>query len=66
MFHVCLCYAVLAVPCRACDHLLEKGWLLGSRVCVMFSCVFVTFPNGDSGKVCYLIASIPALCLFPY
>ena len=50
MFHHCLCYAVLDVSCRAGDHLLEKGWLLGSLVCDVY-CVFVTFPKGDSGKV---------------
>ena len=34
-----------------------------ARLCVLFPCVFVTFPNGVSGEVWYLIASIPGLCL---
>ena len=33
---------------------------------VMFSCVFVTFPNGVLGQVWHLIVSIPDLCLLPY
>ena len=30
---------------------------------VMFSCIFVTFLYGVLGQVCYLIVSIPDLCL---
>ena len=37
-------------------------WLL----CVMRSCVFVTFPYGVLGRVWYLIVSIPDICLLPY
>ena len=33
---------------------------------VVFSCVFVTFPFGVLGQVCYLIVSIPDLFLRPY
>ena len=33
---------------------------------VMFYCVFVTFPCGVLGQVCYLIVSIPDLCLLTY
>ena len=29
---------------------------------MMISCVFVTFPCGILGQVCYLIVSIPDLC----
>ena len=32
----------------------------------MFSCVFVTFPYGVLGQVCYFIISIPDRCLLPY
>ena len=32
-------------------------------LCVMFPCVFVTFQYGVSGKMWYLILSIPDLCL---
>ena len=32
-------------------------------LCVMFRCVFVTFPCGVLGQVWYLIVSIPDLCL---
>ena len=29
-------------------------------------CVLITFPHGVLGQVCYLIVSIPDLCLLPY
>ena len=29
---------------------------------VMFDCVFVTFPCGIFGQLCYLIVSVPNLC----
>ena len=35
-------------------------------LCVMFSCVFVTFPYGVPGQVRYLIVLIPDLCLVLY
>ena len=35
-------------------------------MCVIFSCVFVTFPYGVPGQVWYLIVSIPDLCLLLY
>ena len=31
-----------------------------------FPCVFVTFPYGVSGKVWYLIVSIPDICLLSF
>ena len=34
--------------------------------CIMFSCVFVTFPYGLLGQVWYLIVSIPDLCLLTF
>ena len=45
MFHVCLCYAILSVPCS----LLITCWQradLSPLLCVVFSCVFVSFPYG--------------------
>ena len=35
-------------------------------LCVMFSCVFVTFPYGVHGQVWCLIVSITDLCLVLY
>ena len=32
--------------------------------CLIFNCVFVTFPCGILGQVWYLIVSIPDLCHF--
>ena len=65
MFHVCLYYTVLSVPCSIVITCWERADLL-ALVCVMFSCVFVTFPYGVSGQVWYLIVSIPDFCLLFY
>ena len=65
LFHVCLNYAVLSVPCSFVIICWERAGLL-ALLCVMFSCVFVTFPCGVSGVGWYLIVSIPDLCLFLY
>ena len=54
MFRVC--HAFLSVHCS----LVVTCFLL-AHVYVMFSCVFVTFPFGVLGQVCYLIVSIPDL-----
>ena len=35
-------------------------------LCVIFSCIFVTFQYSVLGKVWYLIVSIPDRCLLPY
>ena len=35
---------------QPCSHLMEKGWLLAIWY-VMFSCIFVTLPNGVLGHV---------------
>ena len=37
-----------------------------SLLCVMISCVFVTFPYGVLVQVLYLIVLIPGICLLPY
>ena len=65
MFHVCLCFAVLSVPCSlviTCRELADPLAIL----CVVFSCVSVTFPYDVPVEVWYLIVSIPDLCLLPY
>ena len=64
-FHGCLCYAVLFVPCSFVITCGEKADIL-SLLCVVFSCVFVTFPYNVLGQVGYLIVSIPDLCLLLY
>ena len=48
---------VLPVPCICVVICWEKADLL-ALLCVMFSCVFVTFPYGVLGQVWYLIVSI--------
>ena len=48
MFHVCLYYTVLCVPCSLVITCWERVGLL-AILCVMFSSYFVTFPYGVSG-----------------
>ena len=55
---------VLSVPSSLVFTCLESADLL-ALLCVMFSCVFVTFPYGVLGQV-YLIVSIPDCFLCPY
>ena len=62
MFRICLCYAVLSVPCNLVITCWKKAGFL-VLFCVMFSCVFVTFLYGVMGQVWYLIVSIPDICL---
>ena len=66
MFHVCLYYnTVLSVPCILVITCFERTDLL-ALLCVMFPCVYVTFPYSVSGQMWYLIVSIPDLCLLLY
>ena len=65
MVHVCLCYIVLSVPCSLLITCWESADLL-ALLCVLFSCVFVTFPYDVPDQVGYLIVSIPDLFLSPY
>ena len=66
MIHICLCYAVLSVPCSLMITCWERlGLLALLYITVVFFLCFVTFPYGASGKVWYLIVSIPDLC-FPF
>ena len=46
MFHVCIYYTVLSVPFNP----LRSAGLL-ALLCLIFPCVFVTFPYGVSGTV---------------
>ena len=62
LFVFCLCHTVLSVSWS----LVITCWDLGSLVCDVFLCFFVTFPYDDLGQVWYLIVSIPDLCLLPY
>ena len=61
----CVCYVFVRVCLYVlCDHLLGKGWPLGSRLwCLLWVC---HFPIGILGQVWYLIVSIPDLCTLTY
>ena len=59
MFHECkslLCHLICSL--WPCGQLL--GW--AGLLCVVFSCVFVTFLCGVPGPVWCLVVSIPDLC----
>ena len=43
----------------------ERAYLL-ALLCVVFSCVFVTFPYGVVDQVWYLIVSIPDRCILAF
>ena len=55
-------YAVLSAHCSLVVTFWEKANRL-ALLCVVFSCVFATFQCGVLGQVCYLILSIPNICL---
>ena len=57
------CFLVCSL--QTCGHLLEKGWPLCFLVCYVLLC-FATLSCGVLGQVCYLIVSIPDLCLLTY
>ena len=54
-------FVMLSCSLQPCGHLLGRANLL-TLLCVMFYCVFVTFPCGVLGQVWYLIVSISDLC----
>ena len=65
VYHLCyLCLVLVMLSCLFIPALWspagkgQTSWLLF----VMLNCVFVTFPCGILGQVCYLIVSIPDLC----
>ena len=69
MDHFCyLCFVFVMLSCLFNAALWSSAgkeltsWLL----CVIFYCIFVTFPCGVLGQVWYLIVSIPDLCLLTY
>ena len=55
----------MSVSCSLVITWRERADLL-TLLCVMFSCVFLTFSYGVRGQVWYLIESIPDLCLLSY
>ena len=65
LFMFCICHAFLSVHCSLVITCWERAYLL-ALLCVMFYCVFVTFPCGVLGQVWYLIVSISDLCLLAY
>ena len=54
LFCVCLCYIVLSVSCCLVVTCWERADFL-ALLYVIFPCVFVTFPYGILGRMCYLI-----------
>ena len=58
----CLYNAVLSVPCILVITWWVRAYLL-AVLCMMFSCVFATFPYGVLGQVWYLIVSFPDFLL---
>ena len=62
--YLCFTFVFIILKCLflACR---ERADIL-TLLCVIFPCVFVTFPYGVSGKVWYLIVSIPDRCLLFY
>ena len=65
LFYVCLCYIVLSVSCSLVVTFWERVDFL-ALLYVIFSCVYVTFPYGILGQVCYFIVSVPELCVHHY
>ena len=62
LFRVCF---IVSVPCTLVVTWWESVGLF-ALVCVIFFCVFFTFPYGVLDQVWYFIVSIPGLCLLPY
>ena len=60
-----VCRAFLSVHCSLVVTCLEMAGHL-ALLYIMFYYVSVTFPRGVLGQVCYLIVSIPELCLLTY
>ena len=63
VIHVYLCYTVLSVSCSFVINCWERADLL-ALLCVVLTCVFVTFSYCVQGQVWYmnLIVYIPKLC----
>ena len=65
MFMLCVCHASLSLRCSLMVICWERADLL-ALLCVMFLCVFVTFPCGVLCRVWCLIVSIPDLRILTY
>ena len=64
-----LCYLCFFFAFAILSSLVVTCWQradLLALLCMVFSCVFVTFLHGDLGQVCYLIVPIPDLCILHY
>ena len=61
-FHFCLRYVGLSVPCSLVITCWERADLL-ALLCVLISCIRVTFSYGVHFQVWYLIVSIPDIWL---
>ena len=59
------CYLCFKVVCSLVITFSEKADHQ-ALLCVVVSCVFVTFPYGVPGQAWYLIVSIPDLCNLTY
>ena len=59
------CHAVLSVDCSLVVTFWERAGFL-ALLCVMSSCVFVTFPCVVLSQMWHFIVFIPDLCLLPY
>ena len=65
LFYVCLWHSVLSVSCSLEVTCWEMADFL-ALLCVVFSCVFVTFPIRYPGSGMILDLSIPYLCILSY
>ena len=59
-WYLCFVSYCLVYSLQPCGH------LLGRFSCMWFFLCFFTFPYSVLGQVCFLIVSIPNLCLLPY
>ena len=65
MSYVCPRYAFLSVPCSLVLTCWERAGLF-AVLCVVFSCVYVTFPYCVLGQVWYFIVLTPDIFLALY
>ena len=67
MEHLCYVWLAFIMLCYLLVTCWERADLLVilALVCV-FTCVFVIFPCGILGQMCYMIVSIPDLCHLSY
>ena len=64
--YLCFMFFFVMLSCLFLAALCWESADLFALLCVMFSCVFVTFSFGVSGLVQYLIVSIPDLRLLHF